>query len=321
VSFAPGRAAADSGQAGTSGRWIVAGLSGSAQQSLVRDLRLQAEGGSSPGGRVAEPRVGVYRPWSASMDEGWTSWVLEMYGIPHAGLRNAEVLAGDLIGRYDVIVLADMGARTILEGFAKGEVPPRYAGGIGAEGVRELDAFVRAGGTLVAINGSCAFAVEQLHLPVKDVTQGLKREQFSASGAIVELLVDPSHPVMSGMSERSRVFVGRSPVWVTEEGFEGRVLAKYPKEGTPLLSGYFLGEKYVQGYAAAMEVEHGQGRVLLLGFKPQWRGQPFGTFKVLFNAALYSKAVADQAPDNKLFWKAPPKPEAKPDTAQARARR
>ena len=317
VSFAPGRAAPDSGQAGTSGSWLVYGLSGSTQQALVRDLHLRAAGGSMPGARVAQPRVGLYHPWNASMDEGWTQWVLEMYGLPRTSLHNADILAGELVDRYDVIVLADMGARTIQEGFEKGSVPPRYAGGIGAEGVREIDAFVRAGGTLVTINGSSGFAVEQLHLPVKDVTLGLKREEFSASGAIVELLVDPSHPVMSGMSERSKVFVGRSPVWVTEEGFEGRVLAKYAKEGTPLLSGYFLGEKHVQGYAAALEVKHGEGRVVLLGMKPQWRGQPFGTFKVLFNAALYSKAVADQAPDNASFWKVPEKAEEKPDTAQA----
>ncbi len=309
VSFAPGKAAADSGQAGTSGSWLISGLSGSAQQEMVRDLRLQAAGGSMPAGRVVQPRVGIYRPWGSSADEGWTSWALEMYGVAHTGLRNADVLAGELNDRYDVIVLADMGARTILEGFAKGEVPPRYAGGLGAEGVRELDAFVRGGGTLVAINSSCAFAVQQLHLPVKDVTQGLKREQFSASGAIVELLVDPSHPVMSGMAPRSKVMVGRSPVFTTEEGFDGRVLAKYAKEGSPLLSGYFLGEEHVQGYAAAVEVKKGEGRVVLLGMRPQWRGQPFGTFKVLFNAALYSKAVADRAPDNGKFWAAPEKPE------------
>ncbi|MHB1191915.1 MAG: M14 family metallopeptidase [Longimicrobiales bacterium] len=321
VSFAPGKAAPAEGEGGTSGSWLVSGLSGSTQQALVRDLRLQAVGGSMPAGRVPQPRVGIYRPWSASMDEGWTSWALEMYGVAHTGLRNADVLAGELNERYDVIVLADMNARTILEGFETGSVPPRYAGGLGAEGVRELDAFVRGGGTLVAINGSTGFAVQQLHLPVKDVTQGLKREQFSASGAIVELLVDPSHPVMSGMAPRSKVMVGRSPVWVTEEGFEGRILATYPKKGSPLLSGYFLGEEHVQGYAAAVEVKRGEGRVVLLGMRPQWRGQPFGTFKVLFNAALYSKAVADQAPESEKFWKAPEKKEDKKEGEGTPARR
>ncbi len=305
VSFAPGHAAADSGSAGTSGRWLVTGLAGSARDGMVRDLHLRAEGGSMPSGRVAKPRIGLYRPWSASIDEGWTRWLLETYGLAPTSVRNADVLAGNLRDRYDVVVLADIRARTILEGFESGSVPPRYAGGIGQEGARELDAFVRGGGTLVTINGSSQFAVDALHLPVKDATDGLAREDFFASGAIVELLTDPSQPVMSGMPERAKVFVGGSPVFTTEKGFEGHVLAMYPKEGSPLLSGYFLGEEHVQGYAAALDVAHGDGHVVLLGMRPQWRGQPFGTFKILFNAALFTKAVADQAPDNGAFWTAP----------------
>jgi hypothetical protein len=198
-----------------------------------------------------------------------------------------------------------MGGGTIENGFAVGSVPPRYAGGIGAEGIRELDAFVRAGGTLVTLNGASDFAIERLHLPVRNVVDDAPREEYFAGGAIVELMVDPSHPVMSGMQERSKVFVGSSPVFTTEDGFRGRVLAKYANEGSPLLSGYFLGEDFVQGYAAAVEVEHGEGRVILLGMRPQWRGQPFGTFKVLFNAALYSTSVASRAPDNATFWQAP----------------
>ena len=110
---------------------------------------------------------------------------------------------------------------------------------------------------------------------------------------------------MSGMRERSEVVVGGSPVFTTTEGFEGHVFARYAEEGTPLLSGYFLGEQHVQGYAAGVEVEHGDGRVVLLGMRPQWRGQPFGTFKVLFNAALYSSDVAGRTPDNAEFWSAP----------------
>ncbi|MFT5144552.1 MAG: hypothetical protein ACI84D_003188 [Thalassolituus oleivorans] len=292
------------------GAWSVSGLSASSQQNLADKYALKASRGSSSGATVRQPRIGLYRPWQASMDEGWTRWVLEMYGIEHTNLYNADVRAGDLNERYDVIMIADIRSRTIMDGYATGSIRGQYEGGIGAEGVRELDAFVRAGGTLVTINGSSGFAVEQLHLPVRDVTEELKSDKFFAGGAIVELHTDPSHPVMSGMPERAKVMIGSSPVYTVEDDFEGHVLAKYPSQGSPLLSGYFLGEEHVQGYAAALDVKHGDGRVVLLGMRPQWRGQPFGTFKVLFNAALYTKAVAGQAPDNPDFWEAPAEKEA-----------
>ncbi len=310
VRFRPGVAGTEERAAGTTGAWIIDGLSGSQRSTLVSDLRLQAAGGSAAGGTVQRPRIGLYRPWSASMDEGWTRWLMEAYDFEVQSLRNADVRAGDLRSRYDVIVIADMGQGTIENGFAKGSVPPRYEGGLGGEGARELDAFVRAGGTLVTLNGSSHYAIERFHLPVRDVVDDLERGDYFVGGAIIELLTDPSHPVMSGMPERAKVFVGSSPVFTTEDGFEGRVLAKYADAGTPLLSGYFLGEEYVNGYAAALEVEHGDGRVILLGLRPQWRGQPFGTFKLLFNAALYSDAVADQAPDNAAFWSPPAEDEA-----------
>jgi hypothetical protein len=126
---------------------------------------------------------------------------------------------------------------------------------------------------------------------------------------------------MSGLSARSRIMIGNSPVFTTEEGFEGRILAKYPAQGSPLISGFLLGEEFLHGYAAGVEVKHGDGRVILLGMRPHWRGQPFGTFKILFNAALYSDHVARQTPDNPGFWAAPPKPEAEAeDKGEAGAR-
>lgn len=64
------------------------------------------------------------------------------------------------------------------------------------------------------------------------------------------------------------------------------MLARYQASGSPLRSGYLAGEKYLNGKAAALQVAHDQGRVILLGFRPQWRGQPFGTFRVIFNAVL-----------------------------------
>ena len=304
VSFVPG-SAGEEGGAGTSGHYQISGLSGSARRTLVSDLHLRASRADGSGTPVSRPRVGLYRPWSASMDEGWTRWLLESYDFAFASLYNADVLAGVLRDRYDVIVVADMGAGQILNGFSKGSVPPRYEGGIGARGVRELDAFVRSGGTLVALNNASMFAINQLHLPVRNVIAELDGAEYFMSGSIVEMEVDPSHPVMSGMPARAKVVVGRSPVFTTEEGFEGAVLARYPEDGSPLLSGYLLGEEHLQGYAAAVDVAHGDGRVVLLGMKPQWRGQPFGNFRIVFNAALYGAQVAAATPPNPDFWEAP----------------
>ena len=312
VRFVPG-AGGEGGAAGSSGRYVITGLSGAARSALASELHLRPGAGGA-GGRAGvelpRPRVGLYRPWDPSMDEGWTRWLLEAYGFEFESLYNAEVLAGALRDRYDVIVLADMRAGQILDGFAKGSVPPRYEGGVGSEGVRELDAFVRSGGTLVALNDAALFAIEQLHLPVENVVAELDATDFFMSGSIVAMEVDPSHPVMSGMPPQAKVVVERSPVFTTTEGFEGSVLAKYPADGSPLLSGYLLGEEHLQGFAAAVDVAHGDGRVVLLGMKPQWRGQPFGNFRVLFNALLYGAPVAGAAPSNPDFWKTPDGDEA-----------
>ena len=308
VRYRAGEAGAD-GEPGTSGAYAISGLNSSSQQRLVRDLHLQARRGSADGTPIERPRVGLYRPWGGNIDEGWTRWMLEMYGFEPITVRPADIRAGRLHDRYDVLIFADFGAGTIINGRARGTVPPRYEGGIGREGVRILDEFVRTGGTIVTINGSSMFAIDELHLPVRDVTDGLSRTEYYSSGSILELIVDPMHPVMSGMLARAKIFVGSGPVFTTDDGFEGSVLAKYPENGSPLLSGYLLGEDHVQGYAAAIDVRHGDGNVILLGFRPQWRGQPFGNFRVLFNAAMYHGAVATAARGTEGFWTAPEPPE------------
>ena len=239
------------------------------------------------------------------MDEGWTRWVLQQYGFDFSSLRPNDFHAGALRERFDVIVLADYGSRQIIDGNAPGSVPARYAGGIGEQGVRALDEFVRAGGTLVCMNSSSDFAIEHLALPVRNVVAGLARGDFFGGSSVLEVITDPAHPVMSGMPERANVFFSRSPVFTVEDGFRGTALARYQTAGTPLVSGYLLGEEHLQGYAAALDVRHGDGHVILLGFRPQWRGQPFGTFRVLFNAALFSGNVAAEAPTDTSFWQAP----------------
>jgi glutamine amidotransferase-like uncharacterized protein len=120
------------------------------------------------------------------------------------------------------------------------------------------------------------------------VIAGLRPEEFFLRGSIVEVATDRTHRVTAGAPEKTAVFVDGSPVFETEDGFRGAVIARYQDSGSPLLSGYLIGEQRLNGKAAALDARVGDGHVILLGFRPEWRGQPFGTFKVLFNAALYS---------------------------------
>lgn len=279
------------GEGGAPARYLVTGVDGETQERWVDELALQAERSSREGIELRRPRVGLFRPWSPSIDEGWARWLLERFEFEFRSMRNEDVLAGDLGKRHDVIVLADYGARTILEGFRKGSVPPRYAGGIGEMGLRHLTDFVEEGGTLVTVNSSARFAAEHLHLPVRDVTDGLRSTEFTVAGSVLAVETDPSHPVMAGMREEARVMMDRSPVFDTGEDFEGAVLARYQQHGSPLLSGYLLGPEHMRGYAAALTVKKGQGHVVLFGYRPYWRGQPFDTFRSYFNAILYHGAA------------------------------
>jgi hypothetical protein len=274
----------------------------------VTDLSLRAERVSATAGAApVRSRIAIYKPWTASMDEGWTEWLLDQHGLKFTALTNADFqgAGGDLNARFDVILFASDPPRNIADGWTEGSVPPRYAGGLGDAGARTLDAFVRAGGTVVCLSQSADYAIDALHLPVRNVVSGIPRKDYFASGSILEVITDPAHPVMAGMPDRAKVFVDRSPVFTTLEGFEGTALAKFAPEGSPRLSGYLLGEKHLQGYAAALDVKHGSGHAVLIGFRPQWRGQPFGTFRVVLNAALFGRAVAEQAKGTAGFWSAP----------------
>lgn len=270
-------------------RYVVTGLTTAQQDEMVEALALQATRVAAPrsGAReIRRPRVGLYRPWMASMDEGWTRWVLERYGFDIVSLTPND-LRGEtvLADRIDTLVIADE-FRGLLEGYGTGVVPAEYEGGIGADGVRAIDRFVRGGGTLVCFNRSTAFAIEQFSLPVKNVVAGLKRQEFFTGGSLMEVEVEAGHAVMAGMPGRAAIFVDASPAFETGEGFTGTVLARYQKSGSPLLSGYLVGEGFLHDRAAALDVAHGEGHIVLLGFRPQWRGQPFGTFRVIFNAVM-----------------------------------
>ena len=94
---------------------------------------------------VKAPRVGLYKSYVASMDEGWTRWIFEQWGIDYTSLENKDVNAGNLRAKFDAIVLPQESARSITNGFKAGSMPPEYVGGLGEGGAIALKAFVEAG--------------------------------------------------------------------------------------------------------------------------------------------------------------------------------
>ncbi len=272
--------------------------------ALARSLGVDFVGvDAAPAGLqpLSTPRVALYKSWVANIDEGWTRWILQQYDFPVDTLHDADVRGGAL-QRYDVLILPDQSAGALLNGHATGTMPAEYVGGLGVEGAAAIDRFVRAGGLLLTLDAASDFAIEQLGLPVRDATQGLESSRFFIPGTLIRITVDASEPIAFGMPDEAAAFFSRSRAFsIVAPAAEGDkkaapqpvdVIARYATEDL-LLSGWALGEKrYIAGQPAAVRVRHGKGDVVLIGFRPQFRAQPRGTFKLLFNA-LHAATVPD----------------------------
>ncbi len=271
---------------------LLLGVKVEAVSTLLRYGIITTGYGYNGGNGMSDERFVIYKSHVPSMDEGWTRWMLEQSHEfvrcpPCASLEDAEARAGNLRAKYDAIIIPDQAARLILNGHKAGTMPPEYTGGLGAEGVKSLREFVEAGGTLIALNRASDFAIEQLGLPVRDITEGLKRTEFYVPGSILRTELDTTHPIAKGMPRESIAWAEDSPVFELSDASASarvRVIARYPSNSDPLLSGYLLGGEKIKGKAALVEVAMGRGRVYLFGFRPQYRGQSLATYPLLFNA-------------------------------------
>jgi hypothetical protein len=245
-----------------------------------------------------KPKVATYQPWQASMDEGWTRWLLETYGVPVTGLSPQEVQKG-LTG-YDALILPDVHKEVIATGRRTSdggmrydeEVPPEYRAALGTPGADVLRKFVEGGGTLIAFGDSCDYVIEQFNIPVRNALAGVKADDYSNPGSLVRLHIRPDHPVTRGMPDETAAFLDSPIAFETTapaSDMERWVLASYPNDAEDvLLSGWILGKERLTRKAAAVAVTFGKGKIVLFGFRPQHRGQTHATFPLVFNAIWWS---------------------------------
>lgn len=280
-------------------------VAGVAQQTGVdfAALKSAVTSGAYP---LRKPRVAMYQRYGGgNMDEGWTRLMFEQFNVPFTSIMDAELKAGNLETKYDTIVLpADSIAAMTGErpagnagggGFGGGpdNTPPEFRSGFGAEGVKALQAFVEKGGTLLAFANAGDLAIQRFGLPLRNVVAGLPSKQFWSPGSTLKVTFNNSHPLAYGMPAAGlALFMAGGQVYEvtsTDRSHTVDILATYIDRDI-LQSGWLLGEQVIAKKAAAVSVKLGDGKVVLIGFRPQHRDQTHGTFKLVFNALLNGPA-------------------------------
>lgn len=230
-------------------------------------------------------RLGLYRAAASSMDEGWTRFIFDTWDVPYQSVSDSVIRAGNLGGRFDAIIIPDMPPREIVEGLSPRRYPARYAGGLGQGGMQALRDFVDGGGTLITFNEASRFAISALDLPVTDVLAAISAREFYAPGSIFRLRLESGHPLTEGMGEESIAWFEESPAFEVRDPARARIIGRYPANAADVLaSGWVVGAANVAGKGALVEARHGRGRVVLFGFRPQYRAQTLATYPLLFNA-------------------------------------
>jgi len=214
---------------------------------------------------------------------------------------DADILEGDLNRKYDVIILpsdSKMMMVGVAEGGGGGEysryldpnsVPPDYRSGFGAAGVEALEAFVRAGGTLMTFAEAGALPIDEFHLSVRNVLEGPSGDEFWSPGSTLKVKVDNTNAFAYGMpGDGLALFLAGGQVYETLPGPDSEAVERIVTyvDRNVLQSGWLLGEEAVAGKAAVVSVGHGAGPVYLIGFRAQHRAQTHGTYKLLFNALV-----------------------------------
>ena len=299
---------------GENGAFFIPAVAGAddALESLSSDLGIDIMGVSeAPAGAqlaLRAPRIALWDRYGGSMPSGWIRFILEKHDFNFEVVFAPQLDEGNLIAHYDVIILPD-GAVPAVSPNARGgygggrgpnvdQIPAEYRDRVGsvtaATTVPQLQAFLEAGGTIIALENSTALAYH-LGLPIQNHLVNAEGtpwvpEEFFIPGSLLEVEEVSDRPVTQGMKDRYIVNFARSPVLSVEPSAEGiHVLAEY-RDATPLRSGWAWGQEKLQGGAALVEAEIGQGSLFLFAPQVTYRGQTHETYPLLFNGLLLSAA-------------------------------
>jgi hypothetical protein len=226
------------------GAFVIPAANRAALEPQIREMGLQAWAtDTAPGVPMHDldvPRIGYVHSWQNTQDEGWVRMGLDMYRIPYTYFGDNEVRKGNLRSRFDVILYPNAGVQIDGAGIPQGGTPQPYRatestpslstapdqtddrrGGLGRDGLRELQRFVEEGGVLITEGGTSATFIEHSLAPGVSVaeTSGLY-----VPGSVMKTLIgDKSSPILYGYEQNAlAVLIKNGPVLSVGGGGGGR---------------------------------------------------------------------------------------------------
>jgi Zinc carboxypeptidase len=333
------------------GSWIIADQPGirEALQGVAKDLGLNfvvANGMPEVAHHAAKaPRLGVWVPWADTDSIGWVRYSLDQRKVPYIYLRDEDIRAGKLNEKIDVLLYGhvDLELAEQIQGIPKKWGPMAFkktaetpslgtpaesddiTGGIGWEGLAQIQQFVEHGGllvtlgsgTMLALEGGIVRGVRRSAGGVPRSSQGGGTESAAAAqnaetrtpGSHVRVTFDrPEHPIAYGYGEHTYVFRQNFPLYALPRRWlrmaycttcldgpvdkSSVVLEWGDKDGAPfLVSGQVWGEGNLIGRPAILDSPVGQGHVVTFNFNPLHRDLNRGDQRVLWNAIINWQAI------------------------------
>jgi hypothetical protein len=261
-------------------------------------------------------RIGLWDNYGGSMSSGWIRWLLEQFEFSYELIFAPALDEGNLKARFDVLIFVggsiprapstEPGVMSFrdFQPPAPGNVPAEYQNRLGRVTVEKtipkIRQFVEEGGTVLAMDTATALAYH-FGLPLADALvektpegkeQPLGLEKFFVPGSLLRARVDNTHPLACGIPDEVDVFFDNSPAFelLPDAGLRGVKPVAWFDSGKLLRSGWAWGEQYLWRSVQIAEATVGKGKLFLYGPEVAFRGQPHGTFKLLFNGIFYGGA-------------------------------
>jgi hypothetical protein len=267
--------------------------------------------------RLKPVRVALADRYGGSMPSGWTRWVLEQFDFPYELVFPKTLDAGDLNSKYDVIIFPDGGIPAADRGAGPGggggggggggnassNIPPEYQARQGsitvAKTIPILKTFVENGGTVISVGSSTALG-RHFGLPVTNALvenvggteRPVPRSKYYVPGSVLRVEVDTTAAITAGVPREVDVFFDNSPVFKLGENAASMGLKSVGWfNAAPLRSGWAWGQSYLTNGVEFAQADVGKGKLYMFAPEVTFRGQPHGTFKLLFNGIYLGPSV------------------------------